>query len=455
MTATLAGSAAPPERAPNTPGDGGGAWWTAALALGSWFALVSGSAVWGEHVIEVGDRLRLYAPPLTGTFDPTGASDRRVVPDALLAVSVACAVVFFGPCLARRLSWTRLLIVVALGSLVWAFALAVVDGWGALTDPLLPNQYIGTVPRVGDPLAFLSQFTDRIATYNIHTQGHPPGMVLVLWVLDRIGLAGLRWNAVLVFLGGAAAALAALVALRDLAGEDRARAVAPFMVVVPAAIWWTSGDAFFSGVAGWGVTLVVLATGRTGRRADALALGGGLLFGAAAFLSYGLVLLAVIPVVVAIARRRVRPLALACIGALPVFLAFLAAGFWWFDGLEATRLRYFAGVGGRRPYSYFVVGNLGAFALAVGPAVAVALAWLRDRRVWLLVGGALVAVALADLSGMSKAEVERIWLPFVPWVVLATAAFGPGRTRAHWVRPWLVLQVTGGLLVELAVRSPW
>ncbi|MGZ8752163.1 MAG: hypothetical protein ACXW1S_04205 [Acidimicrobiia bacterium] len=114
-----------------------------------------------------------------------------------------------------------------------------------------------------------------------------------------------------------------------------------------------------------------------------------------------------------------------------------------------------AGVASRRPYSYFVVGNLGAFALATGPAVAVALAWLRDRRVWLLVGGGLLVVALADLSGMSKAEVERIWVPFVPWVVLATAAFGIARARVRWVRPRLVLQVTSGLLIQLAVRSPW
>ena len=38
--------------------------------------------------------------------------------------------------------------------------------------------------------------------------------------------------------------------------------------------------------------IVVLATGRAGRRSDRLALLGGLLFGVTAFLSYGLILLA-------------------------------------------------------------------------------------------------------------------------------------------------------------------
>ena len=45
-------------------------------------------------------------------------------------------------------------------------------------------------------------------------------------------------------------------------------------------------------------------------------------------------------------------------------------------------------------------------------------------------------VALADASGMSKAEVERIWLPFVPWLTISCALL-PER----WRRWGLGLQV--------------
>ena len=38
-------------------------------------------------------------------------------------------------------------------------------------------------------------------------------------------------------------------------------------------------------------------------------------------------------------------------------------------------------------------------------------------------------VVLADLSGMSKAEVERIWLPFVPWLTALDCALLPERWR--------------------------
>jgi hypothetical protein len=229
---------------------------------------------------------------------------------------------------------------------------------------------------------------------------------------------------------------------------------AGFVVLAPAAIWWSTADAFFAGVSAWAVTLVVLATTRKGRSSDRLAFLGGVLFGITIFLSYGLVLLAAIPVAVAVARRRVRPLAIAALGALPLFIAFGAAGFSWLAGLAATRTQYWLGAAQNRPYRYFVLGDLIAFSLAVGPAAVAATARLRDRRVWILVGAALAAVVLADLSGMSKAEVERIWLPFTPWVVLATSAFAVGR-RDRSFRFWLGLQAASAVLIELAVRSPW
>jgi hypothetical protein len=177
-------------------------------------------------------------------------------------------------------------------------------------------------------------------------------------------------------------------------------------------------------------------------------------FGITAFLSYGLVLLAIIPAGVCIQRRRVRLLWLAVVGALPVFVAFGALGFSWFSGFAATRHQYWIGVAIRRPYSYFFFADLALFAVATGPAVAAALARLRDRRVWLLVGGILAVIALADISGMSKAEVERIWLPFVPWAMIATTALTDLRPSAR-MRPWLALQGACTLAVAVTIWSQW
>ena len=75
--------------------------------------------------------------------------------------------------------------------------------------------------------------------------------------------------------------------------------------------------------------------------------------------------------------------------------------------------------------------------------------------VLLLVGATTVVVALADASGMSKAEVERIWLPFVPWLTLSLVLLperwrrwglgAPGGDGAGRAAPLLHSLVAGGM----------
>ena len=306
--------------------------------------------------------------------------------------------------------------------------------------------------RVGAPLDFLAGFTHHLAGYSVHVQGHPPGFLLFLSFLDHLGLANAPVVATIEIAGGALAVPAVLIGVRAVAGEATARAAWPFVAAAPLAIWIaTSADALYAGVAAWAIALVILATVRHDRRGDWLAVAGGVLFGVTAFLSYGLVLLAVIPIGIAVHRRSLRPLVLATLGATLVFAAFALAGFWWFAGLAATRARYWDGVASRRPYDVFLLVNLACLAIATGPAVAVAMARLRDRRTWWLVGGALAAVGLAAVSGMSKGEVERIWLPFSIWLLPAGAALAASRHSSRW----LAVQLAFTIGVQTLVHSPW
>jgi hypothetical protein len=151
-------------------------------------------------------------------------------------------------------------------------------------------------------------------------------------------------------------------------------------------------------------------------------------------------------------RRALRPLLMAAGGVLAVVLAFLAGGFWWYDGLQSARELQLAGVYQRRPYAEFLVNSPAAFALVIGPAVAVGLARLRDRGVWLLTGTALLALLVADLSGYARGETERVWLPFAPWLLIATCALSPSlRGR----QGWLALQVATAIGLQVAAKGPW
>ena len=424
-----------------------------ARVLSLWAGLIVVAFVWGHVLVSRGHALDLAAPPFWSGY--------RFHPSARLIPVLIVSVVFvrLAPEAARELRWRPMLGATAAASAVWAVALAFVDsldGVNAITDPvrLSRNDYLQTAQGIGSLRTFLSHFVGQIAGYPQNTKGHPPGMVVIEWLLGKVGLTSAGWNAALVVAGGAVAGVAALVALREVAGEDRARAAAPFMVLVPAVIWWQTADAFFAGVAATAIAALVLASGSRGRRATTLALVGGLGFGVTAFLSYGLVLLALLPAAVCFTRRRLELLAIAAIGALAVFVFFAGFGFSWFSGFAATRHQYWTGVAIHRPYSYFLFADLALFAVATGPAVAVGLSRLRDHRVWLLVGGILAVVALADLSGMSKGEVERIWLPFVPWAMLATAGLSVGRPSSR-LRPWLALQAACALVVTVSIWSQW
>ena len=419
------------------------------LPLLAWIGLVGVGWAWGTALNARGVEILLNAPPLYGDWD------LRIGPGAAIPIAVATAIAIAAPAARRTLGWGSLLIAVALSAFAWAVALALAAGPGAIAEPLEgPNEYLPAVALVESPGELLGTFTERINEYTTHVRSHPPGMLLGLWGLERIGLGG-SLPAALLILGIAASAMpAALIALRAVAGEGSARLAAPFLVVVPAAVWIaTSADALYMGVGAWAVALLVIAiAGAPGRRSDLAALGGGLTFGVTAFLSYGLVLLAAIALAVAVSRRRPRPLVLAALGSGLVALAFLAAGFWWLDGFFAVREQYLTSIARNRPYELFVVANLAAFAIVIGPALFVALARLRARRVWLLVGGALAAVAIADLSGMSKAEVERIWLPFVPWVLLAAAAL-PADPRS--TRTLIGAQAAVAIAVQVGVWTVW
>jgi hypothetical protein len=71
-----------------------------------------------------------------------------------------------------------------------------------------------------------------------------------------------------------------------------------------------------------------------------------------------------------------------------------------------------------------------------------------EFRLVLLVLAAFLVLLIADLSGMSKAETERIWLPFALWL-LAVGALLP-RSRA-----WLATQAGLALLLNHLLLTGW
>ena len=169
--------------------------------------------------------------------------------------------------------------------------------------------------------------------------------------------------------------------------------------------------------------------------------------------SYGLPLLGLLAVAVLVVAAVLAAAAAAALAALAVVLAFVPFGFAWWEALPVLRDRYWDGVARNRPPAYWMWGNLAALAFSAGP--------LLRSRAWPPLSRAaapsgpdrggrssagwcrrVAMVLAADLSQMSRAEVERIWLPFVPWLLArlraaarplaAPRARAPGGSSRCW-----------------------
>ena len=445
---------APPPEAPARPRRAmaeGGALVVAGLLLTAAFA-AEPLGWWGGDVHQ-------WTPPLSAHLDPAFG------PGLPLAVAVAVAVVWWGPRLADTLPWRRVLGVTWAAGVLWGFGLALLRGWrGGVVAPLDGiHESLVDVPRVDDVGEMLRVYTDRILLtspdhWTTYDSGHPPLPLMFYVFLDRIGLGGPGAGGVVAALIGSTGIVAVLVTLRLLGDERRARAAAPFLVLTPLVIWIVvSTDAILMAVVAWGVALLAGAatTARPGRRL-ALSVAAGLVLGIGIFLSYGLVLMAPIAVAVLVAARTWRPLLPALLGSLAVVGAFAAAGFWWLEGERLLVTRYYEGKGGIRQYSYWLWGNLAVAAFALGPAAVAGLGraaapvrrWRAAPPVVLLGAGALIAILAATISGLSKSEVERIWLPFMLWLVPLAACL-PARRR------WLVASALWALAAGIVWRTTW
>jgi hypothetical protein len=391
-------------------------------------ALLVAAAVIVGLIVNGNDPNLLYAAaaPLFGNWQP------HIGPGTPAAILIAFLTIAKGPELARHRFALPIAYVTAVA---FTFSLAMIDGWGRFVTRLTTeDEYLHEVPNITAIPAMLRGFAARIPDFQpdswaTHVSGHPPGALLTFVALDRIGLGGGAAASIFCILVGALAVVAIALATKN-------NAVLPFLVLFPGAVWvGASADGMFMGIAAVGIYLLT--------RWPLL---GGVVLGWCLFLSYGLILLA--PLALAAVWRQGdlpatgRRIGVAVAGALAVVAAFALAGFWWYEGYELVKLRYYQGIGDTRPYWYWVWANLACLALVIGPAGIKGLR--RDK--WVIAAG--IALLAADLSGLSKAETERIWLPFAVWLLAGTA-------KLDQQKRWLTAQAVTALAVNHLVLTNW
>lgn len=427
--------------------------WPDLLAATFGVLLVAAAIVVGQQLLDAHEEaLQVSWPPLSAIWHP------HLGPGTPAVVVIGILVAVYGPAIAMRLRLRWLMLGSWLASMAWIWSLALVDGWyrGIAEQLTTKNEYLQVIDRFDNIPAALTDFTKHILLHSpdnwpAHIAGHPPAATLTFVLLDRIGLGGGAWAGIWCITIGSTAVMAVLLSVKMLANEAFARRAAPFVVLAPSAVWLgTSADGYFAAVAAWTVALAaVAAKARSWAPTSAAALGSGLLFGLTVYLSYGLTLIIVIVAAVFVITRSVRAIPIWLVGAAVIPLAFTIAGFNWWQGYQTLVERYYQGAGGERVFAYWIWANLACTVILIGLA---AVAGLRRTltnsvsagrrlltarptardRLTALVMAALLAVLMADLSGMSKAETERIWLPFASFLLVATAML-PAKRRQYWL----------------------
>jgi methylthioxylose transferase len=447
----------------NPPRLSGGRRGVVAWSLVAVTAALAGTAAWGAALQHGGTDLTLFAAPFFADWGPRRS--RGLVLPVVLALLIAR----YGPVAARVVPWRRLLVVAWVTTVAWGVALSASTGWAGLTRSVRSRyDYAASLPvvrRVGlGP--YVATYVSRLHDAPTHVKSHPPGMVVLLRGLELLGLRGSGWAAAVLIAVTATVPVGVAVTLHRMGVAGAARAVLPFLVCGPwTLLVATVADGVFAAAVVWGIALLAAAASARDRRtAAALALASGAGLACSLYLSYGLVpLVAALTGAVLLSTRRYQLIPSLLAGATAVVAVWTLAGFRWLEGFSAARAFYRLG-----PYSFFVVANLVVVAVMLGPAVIAAWAQ-RPRRSsdavprssealdpfvmplrW-LAGASLLAMAVADLSGLSKGEVERIWLPFVPFATLVVVRLASSRR----VSSWLAAQAAVAIALQTLLVWPW
>ncbi len=384
-------------------------------------------------------------PPSLGNLEPAATP--------WLVVSLACfaAAVWLAP-RALELRPAAFAAVLLAGTLVLRLVLAAQRGGTAQWDRVFDvgryfeaaNEYLPALPALDYGYGFfLDRFAELVPSFPVHVAGHPPGLLLALHALGIDTAAGMA--ALCIGIGALSAPLTFGLA-RDLLDDRAARLAGLLMALSPAALMFgvTSADAVY-------LTIGLLAAWPLAR---GMRLTGAVALAVASFFAWSLLAIGAWAAILEWRRNGFRSafvLAAVCGVVLLAFYALMwaASGFDPIGTIRATEQVYREGVASMRPYWYWLLGSPVGFLLVLGLPIT----WLalRDRSPEAI---AIFAVlAFAAVLGLTKAETERIWLPFAPLVILPAARALAARPQA--LTAVLAALAAQALLHELVFDTVW
>ena len=416
------------------------------------FTVAALTVLVGQAIKAAGGQLGVFFPPFYIQWQP------HIGPLALVSAMVVSGAAVLIPSLIWR---PRQRVVVAAALFAVALALGVSLNvargvhqlWAIFQatpgGPAEPwNEYLPGLPALDHGIAhYVSHFPALFPSLPQKVTGNPPGPLIAIHLLGIHTAGGL---AALCIGTGALTAPLAYDLGRTLGGEERGRVAGVLTAFAPSLLLWgvTSVDYAFATL-GLASACLLVRGGPWPRAA------GAVLAAVGSFFSWLLLAIPAWAVLVALRRKGRRDaltLAGGCaLATLTVYGALtLTLGYDPFAALNATAAVYRHGIAHTRPYAYWLFGSPVAWGIGLG----VPTAWALLRAVSVRDPAALALATLVLLGavlGFTKAETERIWLPFVPLACVAAAGVLPARGLRTAV--WLL--AAQAFAVELLFFTIW
>jgi hypothetical protein len=367
--------------------------------------------------------------------------------------------------------WRTALLLLLAGAVLLPVALKVsVRGWELLfyTFRDNPTDYIHDVPRIENPITFLRHYVELSPTLAWHNANHPPGSVLLLWLVAQVlgpGPSIATWVAIAL---SSLSTVAAFWLGMRMGGLPIALLAGAIAVAMPGHQVYsvTSMDGVFNAIIALGMVAFFLALEPQAKPRQAVLAGGlialGLFFTYAttqlAFFGAALVLAAVLRPGGRVAALRQASIAAGTLLLIYVLL-FVATGFNVVEAaVQATEnnARYETSrdlfvTRAIDHYVRFLAINIVPFGWYLAPWGLTALTpfvlgmvrqrrWLApqhtlDARLATLTFGLVALVAGMWLGGLFIREVERIWA-FVYPLAAVLIAHHAWQGETQWERLW-------------------
>lgn len=389
--------------------------------------------------------------PHAHAVNPLYAVLRPVVPNLFSLISfvvLALFVLFIRRALATRTSPLLILLLLTLFSLGLNLSVAMVRGPEAVAAPFMrPQEYYSEVAQVNNPVSFIADYPLLSKSFvSIHGRVHPPGPILLLWLVSRLATGTLTAALAVIVIGSLAVVPVYLLIREMFPGQKTTVVCSAFYLLTPSIIMFTatSMNAVFSFLAAWLFYFTVKLIRSEFSLRCSLALGIILTISAFftfdqvfAFLFCGLAALFFL-----LSMRNWAKLVNVML--IPVVFVVLNLALYVFTGynlIEVIRSTFgyyredvaeMVKTYGSQSVStpYWLLGNPVAFLIFLGLPTLLLLVkgipeFLRSVRGDL----AIKAVAFASLAtllavnvpGLYKGEVERIWMYLVPLAIILVA----------------------------------